>query len=82
MEKRLQGRQGSHPAAPIFLRTQDGPLADTIVDITGAGIASTAVGFDPSQWSTATMSGLVVALAAVGGYSGTKNVTQHARKAS
>ncbi|MFO7274144.1 MAG: hypothetical protein LOD90_08100 [Symbiobacteriaceae bacterium] len=55
------------------------PVAALVI---GQGFGWMAVGFDPAQWPTATMAGLVVALAAIGGYSGTKNVMQHARKAS
>ncbi len=48
----------------------------------GQGFGWVAVGFDPAQWATAIGAGLVIALAAVGGYSGTKNVAQRARKAA
>ncbi|BAD40000.1 hypothetical protein [Symbiobacterium thermophilum] len=55
------------------------PVAAVVL---GQGFGWLAVGFDTAQWGTAVGAGVVIALAAVGGYSGTKNVAQHVRKAS
>ncbi|MBP2019012.1 hypothetical protein J2Z79_002428 [Symbiobacterium terraclitae] len=38
------------------------------------------VGFDPAEWPLAVGTGLVVALVAIGGYSGAKNVVQSTRR--
>lgn len=38
------------------------------------------VGFNPGQWLVATGAGLVIALAAIGGYSGAKNVVQSTKR--
>ena len=50
--------------------------------VIGQGLGWLAVGFDPAEWKVAVGAGLVIALAAMGGYSGTKNVVQHVRRAS
>lgn len=55
------------------------PVAALVI---GQALGWVAVGFEPGQWATAVGAGLLIALAAVGGYSGTKNVVQRARKAA
>ncbi|WP_374711398.1 hypothetical protein [Symbiobacterium terraclitae] len=48
--------------------------------VIGQGFGWVTVGFDPANWLLAVGAGLVIALAAIGGYSGAKNVVQSARR--
>lgn len=54
--------------------------APVLALLIGQGFGWVTVGFNPAEWLLAVGAGLVIALAAIGGYSGTKNVVQSARR--
>lgn len=54
--------------------------APVLALLIGQGFGWVTVGFNPAEWLLAVGAGLVIALAAIGGYSGAKNVVQSTKR--